>query len=150
LAVERTLIILKPDAVVRGHMAEIIKRFEQKSYRFVGMKMIQFTREVAEKHYAEHVGKSFFDSLVSYISMCPVVVAVVEGEEAISVTRKMAGATHPLKSEPGTIRGDLGFVKNDNMYNAIHASDSPESAEREIGIYFSPDEIYTYDDSKRL
>jgi len=150
LAVERTLIILKPDAVLRGHIGDVLNRFEQKSYRLVGMKLIQFTREVAEKHYAEHIGKPFFESLISYICMSPVVVAVVEGEDAITVTRKLAGATHPLKSEPGTIRGDYGFVKNDNMYNAIHASDSPESAEREINIYFKPGELYDYDDSKHL
>lgn len=150
MAVERTLIILKPDAVIRGHMGDIIQRFEQKSYRFVGMKLIQFTKEIAEKHYREHIGKPFFESLISYISMSPVLIAVVEGEDAISVTRKMAGATHPLKSEPGSIRGDFGFVKNDNMYNAIHASDSQESAEREIGIYFGPEELYSYDDKKVL
>jgi len=150
LTVERTLIILKPDAVLRGHVGDIIKRFEEKSYRLVGMKVMQFTRELAERHYGEHVGKPFFDSLISYICLCPVVVAVIEGEEAVTVTRKMAGATHPLKSEPGTIRGDYGYVKDGNMYNAIHASDSPESAEREIGIFFEPGELYDYDDSKHL
>ncbi|RZN48497.1 nucleoside-diphosphate kinase [archaeon] len=148
--IERTLIILKPDAVLRGRMGDVISRFEQKGYRFVAMKLIQFDRALAERHYAEHVGKSFFDSLVDYICMSPVLVGVVEGEDAITVTRKLAGATHPLKSEPGTIRGDLGFIKGDNMYNTIHASDSPESAKREMGLFFSDEELLDYDDAKTL
>jgi nucleoside-diphosphate kinase len=148
--IERTLIILKPDAVLRGRMGDVISRFEQKGYRFAAMKLIQFDRALAERHYAEHVGKSFFDSLVDYICMSPVLVGVVEGEDAITVTRKLAGATHPLKSEPGTIRGDLGFIKGDNMYNTIHASDSPESAKREIGLFFSDKELLDYDDAKTL
>lgn len=148
--IERTLIILKPDAVLRARMGDVISRFEQKGYRFAAMKLIQFDRALAERHYAEHVGKSFFDSLVDYICMSPVLVGVVEGEDAITVTRKLAGATHPLKSEPGTIRGDLGFIKGDNMYNTIHASDSPESAKREIGLFFSDEELLDYDDAKTL
>ena len=150
MAVQKTLIILKPDAVLRSSMGDIITRFEQKGYRFAGMKMVQITREVAEKHYAEHIGKPFFESLISYITMCPVVVAVVEGEEAIATTRKLAGATNPMKAEPGTIRGDLGFVKGDNIYNSIHASDSPESAAREIALYFTDDELCAYDESRQL
>jgi nucleoside-diphosphate kinase len=148
--IERTLIILKPDAVLRGRMGDVISRFEQKGYRFVAMKLIQFDESWAERHYAEHVGKPFFESLVNYICMSPVLVGVVEGEDAITVTRTLAGATHPLKSEPGTIRGDLGFIKGDNMYNTIHASDSPESAQREIGLFFSKEELLDYDDTATL
>ncbi|MHC1605556.1 MAG: nucleoside-diphosphate kinase [Candidatus Methanofastidiosia archaeon] len=148
--IERTLIIFKPDAVLRGNMGNILSRFEKKGYRFVGLKLIQFTKELAIEHYKEHLGKHFFDSLVDYICLSPVLVGIVEGEDAISVTRKLAGATNPLQAEPGTIRGDLGYVKCSNIYNAIHASDSPESAEREINLFFKPSEIHFYDESKCL
>lgn len=148
--IEQTLIILKPDAVLRGCMGNVLSRFEQKGYRFVAMKMIHITKDIATEHYAEHMDKPFFGSLIEYIGMSPVLVAVVEGEDAIAVTRKLAGATNPLKSEPGTIRGDYGYVKGDNIYNTLHASDSQESAAREIALYFTPDEVFSYNEDKRL
>ena len=150
MAVERTLIILKPDAVLRGTMGEVITRFERKGYRLVGAKLLRITPEIADKHYAEHIGKPFFGSLVAFIGMSPVLVAVIEGEDAIAVTRKLAGATNPLKAEPGTIRGDFGFTKGSDIYNTIHASDSLESAAREIALYFSPEELCSYDEEAHL
>lgn len=147
---EQTLIILKPDAVLRGKMGEVMTRFEQKGFRFVAAKLLRITPEIANKHYEEHIGKPFFNSLVDYIGMSPVLVAVVEGEDAIATTRRLAGATNPLKSEPGTIRGDFGYIKGDNIYNTIHASDSPESAAREIALYFAPEELFAYDESRQL
>ncbi len=147
---EQTLIILKPDAVLRGKMGEVMTRFEQKGYRFVAAKLLRITPEIANMHYEEHIGKPFFNSLVDYIGMSPVLVAVVEGEDAIATTRRLAGATNPLKSEPGTIRGDFGYIKGDNIYNTIHASDSPESAAREIALYFTPEELFAYDESRQL
>jgi len=137
--IERTLVILKPDAVVRGLMGEIISRFEKRGLKIVGMKMIWIDRELAEKHYEEHRGKPFFEALIDYITKAPSVVMVVEGRYAISVVRKMAGAT-----DPKDIRGDYGLDVGDAIYNVIHASDSPESAEREISLYFKPEELYRY------
>lgn len=142
--IERTLVIIKPDAVVRGLMGEIISRFEKKGLKIVGMKMIWIDRELAEKHYEEHRGKPFFEALIDYITKAPSVVMVIEGRYAISVVRKMAGATNPKDAEPGTIRGDFGFNIGDAIYNVVHASDSPESAEREINLYFKPEEIFEY------
>ncbi|ASJ11080.1 nucleoside-diphosphate kinase [Thermococcus sp. P6] len=142
--IERTLVILKPDAVVRGLMGEIISRFEKRGLKIVGMKMIWIDRELAEKHYEEHRGKPFFEGLVDYITKAPSVVMVVEGRYAVSVVRKMCGATDPKDAEPGSIRGDYGLDVGDAIYNVIHASDSPESAEREITLYFKPEEIFEY------
>ena len=142
--VERTLVIIKPDAVVRGLIGEITSRFEKKGLKIVGMKMIHIDRELAERHYEEHKGKPFFNALIDYITKAPSVVMVVEGRYAISVVRKMAGATDPKDAEPGTIRGDLGLDVGDAIYNVVHASDSPESAEREINLYFKPEEIFEY------
>ena len=142
--VERTLVIIKPDAVVRGLIGEIISRFEKRGLKIVGMKMIHIDRELAEIHYAEHKGKPFFNALIDYITKAPSIVMVVEGHHAISVVRKMAGATNPKDAEPGTIRGDFGFNIGDAIYNVVHASDSPESAEREINLYFKPEEIFEY------
>ncbi len=142
--IERTLVILKPDAVVRGLMGEIISRFEKRGLKIVGMKMIWIDRELAEKHYEEHRGKPFFEPLLDYITKAPSVVMVVEGRYAISVVRKMCGATDPKDAEPGSIRGDYGLDIGDSIYNIVHASDSPESAEREINLYFKPEELYSY------
>ncbi|AEC52265.1 nucleoside diphosphate kinase [Pyrococcus sp. NA2] len=142
--VERTLVIIKPDAVVRGLIGEIISRFERKGLKIVGMKMMWISRELAEKHYEEHRNKPFFEALVNYITKTPVVVMVVEGRCAIEVVRKMAGATDPKDAEPGTIRGDLALDISDAICNVIHASDSKESAEREISLFFKPEEIFDY------
>ncbi|AFK22435.1 nucleoside-diphosphate kinase [Pyrococcus sp. ST04] len=142
--VERTLVIIKPDAVVRGLIGEIISRFEKRGLKIVGMKMIWIDRELAEKHYEEHKGKPFFNALIEYITKAPVVVMVVEGRYAIDVVRKMAGATDPKDAAPGTIRGDYGLDIGDAIYNVVHASDSKESAEREINLYFKPEELFEY------
>jgi len=142
--IERTLVILKPDAVVRGLVGEVISRFEKRGLKIVGMKMIWIDRELAEKHYAEHRGKPFFEGLIDYITKAPSVVMVVEGRYAISVVRKMAGATDPKDAEPGSIRGDYGLDIGDSIYNIVHASDSPESAKREIELYFKPEELFEY------
>ncbi|MBO8137007.1 MAG: nucleoside-diphosphate kinase [Desulfotomaculum sp.] len=138
---ERTFIMIKPDAVQRGLIGEIISRFEKKGFQLVGMKMMQITRELAESHYGEHKGKPFFGPLVDYITSSPVVAMVWEGKEVIAAARKMMGATNPLQAEPGSIRGTYGV---DVGRNIIHGSDSPESAEREINLFFKPEELLTY------
>jgi nucleoside-diphosphate kinase len=139
---ERTLIILKPDALQRGLSGRIITRFEEKGFQIVGMKVMQVSRELAEKHYAVHKGKPFYDRLLQYITTSPVVVMALQAVNAITVSRKMMGATFGSKAEPGTIRGDFGLS---NSYNLIHGSDSPEAAQFEIGLYFKPDELVRYD-----
>ena len=133
MAKERTFLMIKPEAVENGHVGEIIARFERCGFRLVALRMEKLSREKAEKQYEEHRGKDFFESLVSYICSAPVVLFVVEGENAISAARKMVGATDPKKAAKGTIRADFGI---DVQRNAIHAADSPEKAEREIKIHF--------------
>jgi nucleoside-diphosphate kinase len=136
---ERALIILKPDAVQRGLVGPILTRLEQRGLKFQGLKMMQVTEELARKHYAEHEGKGFFGGLVSYITSAPVIVAVVVGKAGtIELVRAMVGATNPAKAAPGTIRGDFGLEIGRNL---IHASDSPESGERETAIFFKPEEL---------
>lgn len=138
---ERTLIIVKPDGVQRGLIGEILGRFERKGFRLVALKLMQIDRPTAERHYAVHQGKFFYESLVSYISSGPVLVGVVEGVEAIKAVRLMVGATRPHEAAPGTIRGDLALT---GLRNLIHASDAPDTAEAEIDLYFRPDEVLTY------
>jgi len=138
---ERTFVMIKPDGVQRGLIGEIISRLERKGLKIVAMKMINVDRELAEKHYAEHKEKPFFNNLVQYITSGPVVAMVVEGKNAIKVVRTLVGATDPVEAQPGTIRGDFGL---DIGRNIIHASDSLESAEREISLFFKPDEILEY------
>lgn len=133
MTMEKTLVILKPDCVARGLMGEVISRFEAKGLRIVGMRMELIETSVAEVHYAEHKGKPFFQSLLDFITSGPVVLLAVEGVEAIGVVRKMVGATSGRAAEPGTIRGDFGMSKG---FNLIHASDSLESAKRELELYF--------------
>lgn len=135
---EKTLIILKPDALQRGLAGRILTRFEEKGFTVVALKAMQVSRALAEKHYAVHKGKPFYDRLIQYITSSPVVVMVLEAVGAIAVARKMMGATFGSKAEPGTIRGDFGLS---NSFNLIHGSDSPEAAEFEIGLYFKPDEL---------
>lgn len=139
---ERTLIIVKPEGVQRGLIGQIIARFENKGLKIVGLKMLQIPRETAEKHYAEHAGKPFYEGLVNHIISSPVVVGVLEGPDAVSVTRGMMGGTNPRSSAPGTIRGDFGM---DIGLNIIHGSDGAESAQREIGIFFAPAELVSYE-----
>lgn len=138
---ERTFVMIKPDGLERGLCGNIISRFEQKGYRLAALKLIKIDQELAKKHYAEHEGKPFFAGLVNYITSSPVVVMVLEGKDVIATVRKMMGATDPLKAEVGTIRGDLAI---DIGRNIIHGSDSKESAEREISLYFKPEEILEY------
>ncbi|NPA38355.1 MAG: nucleoside-diphosphate kinase [Candidatus Nanohaloarchaeota archaeon] len=138
---ERTLVILKPDAIQRGIVGEILSRFEKRGFKIIGLKMMQVSRELAEKHYLEHQGKPFYDELVEFITAGPVVVFVVEGNNAISNVRKMVGATNPEEAAPGTIRHDYGLHIGKNI---IHASDSRESAEREIDLFFNIDELVDY------
>ncbi len=138
---ERTFVMIKPDAVQRGLIGEIIARLERKGLKIVAMKMLHVSRELAENHYAEHKGKPFFESLVEYVTSAPVIAMVVEGKNAVKVVRTLVGATNPQEAQPGTIRGDYGM---DIGRNVIHASDSLESAEREISLFFKPEEIFDY------
>jgi nucleoside-diphosphate kinase len=135
---ERTLIILKPDAVQRGLCGQIIDRFEKKGLQIVGMKFMKISPSLAESHYAPHKGKPFYDGLVKFMTSSPVVVMALAGKDAIAVSRKMMGATFGSKAEPGTIRGDFGVS---NSFNLIHGSDSAESAQRELGLFFKADEL---------
>lgn len=138
---ERSLIIVKPDAVQRGLTGEIIKRFEQRGLRIVGLKMVQVTKELAENHYGEHKGKPFFDGLVTYITSAPVVLMVLEGKNAIAAARTTIGSTRPHEAAAGTIRGDLGM---DVGRNLVHGSDSPESGAREVANFFTEAELLTW------
>lgn len=130
---EQTLILVKGDGVKRRLIGEIIRRIEAKNLGIGAMKLMDVSRELAEKHYAEHRDKPFFEELVEFITTTPVVAMRVEGEGAIKVMRKLMGTTNPAEAEPGTIRGDLALSMPDNL---VHGSDSPESAERELGLFF--------------
>jgi nucleoside-diphosphate kinase len=141
MATERTFLAVKPDGVQRGLVSEIIGRFEKKGFKLVGLKLMQITKEQAETHYGEHNGKPFFPGLVSFITSGPVVAMAWEGPNVIATARKMMGATNPANSENGTIRGDFA---TDVGRNIIHGSDSPESAQRELGIFFKPEELLTW------
>lgn len=135
---ERTLIILKPDAVQRNLCGEIITRFEKKGLQIVGMKMMKIARQLAETHYEPHKGKPFYAGLVNFMTSSPVVVLALAGKDAIAIARKMMGATFGSKAEAGTIRGDYGVS---NSFNLIHGSDSPEAAQRELGLFFGVGEL---------
>jgi len=130
---QRTLILIKPDAFARGLTGEIIARFERKGLRLAAIGHLTMTRELAEQHYAEHAGKPFFDELVEFITSAPLVSLVLEGEHAIAAARQTIGATNPIEASPGSIRGDYALETGQNM---VHGSDSPESAEREISLFF--------------
>lgn len=146
---ERTLIIIKPDGVQRRLTGRIIARFEQKGFKLAAAKFMQIPEDLARKHYAVHKGKPFFEGVVKYLSSSPVLVTVWQGEGVIEIARKMIGATFGYQAEPGTIRGDFSCSRG---YNLVHGSDSPESAEYEIPLYFKPEEIlnYEFDDEKWL
>ncbi|MBS6031248.1 nucleoside-diphosphate kinase [Kocuria salsicia] len=134
---QRTLVLVKPDGVQRGLTGQILARIEAKGYSLAELKHVTATREVLEQHYAEHQGKPFFEPLVEFMMSGPVVAAVVEGDRVIEGFRSLAGATEPTTAAPGTIRGDLGRDWGEKVQkNLVHGSDSPESAEREIGIWF--------------
>lgn len=144
MSTQRTLILLKPDAVQRGLVGDVISRLERRGLKIVGLKLIQIDEALARRHYAEHEGKPFLDGLLAFITSSPVVAGVLEGPNAVEAARATMGATDPQKAAPGTIRGDLGlFVQN----NLIHGSDSPESAAREIALFFKDDEIVSWERS---
>ena len=139
MAVERTLILCKADAVVRGLVGDIIARFERRGYVILGLKLMHVAQEQARRHYAEHEGKPFFAGLVDYITSSPIVAMVIEGEDAIEGCRATIGATNPIKATPGTIRGDYGQTIGRNL---VHGSDSVASGEREIAIFFREAELF--------
>ena len=138
---QRTLVILKPDAVQRQLVGEILGRLEAKGLKIVGLKMVQISQELARRMYAVHEGKEFYEPLVEFMTASPAVTCVLEGIGAIAVVRKLVGATFCPDAEAGTIRGDLGMSRR---YNLVHASDSPESAATEIPVFFSEDELMDY------
>jgi nucleoside-diphosphate kinase len=141
---ERTLILVKPDAVQRGLMGEIISRFECRGLHPVAIKLMQVTGDIAERHYSEHRDKPFFGGLVDFITSSPVLAMVWEGPGAVAMVRSMMGATDPASSGPGTIRGDLAVSL---AMNVVHGSDSPQSAAREVAIFFSDDELLDWESS---
>lgn len=138
MPVEQTLILCKGDAVQRGLVGEIISRFEHRGFVLTAMKLLNVSEDIAKKHYAEHEGKPFFKSLVSYITSAPIIAMVITGESAIEACRQTIGATDPRKAAPGTIRADLAQTIGRNL---VHGSDSPDSAKREVAIWFTPSEL---------
>jgi len=136
--VQRTFVAIKPDGVERGLIGEVVNRFERRGLKIVGMKLLKVSREMAETHYGEHKGKPFYEGLVSYITSAPIVGMVLQGKDAVTLARNVIGATNPLNAAPGTIRGDLAIEIGRNL---VHGSDSPESAKREIGIFFKDSEL---------
>jgi nucleoside-diphosphate kinase len=139
--VERTLVLVKPDGVRRGVVGEVVARFERKGLKLVAMKTLRVTPELAQRHYAEHQGKPFYPALIQHITSGPIVAIALEGRSAIAVVRLLTGATNPQTAAPGTIRGDLALGITPNL---VHASDSAESATRELSLYFRPDEFLAY------
>ena len=143
---ERTFVLLKPDCVQRRLMGRVLKRFEDKGLNLIALKMLQVTPALAQKHYAEHVNKPFYPGLEEFITGSPIVAMVIEGLEAIRVVRDMLGATSGLQAAAGTIRGDFSSSRQMNL---VHASDGPESAQREIALYFGDDELFVYEPTIR-
>lgn len=138
---QRTLIIIKPDGVQRGLVGEILGRIERRGLKLVGLKLVAMDRSLAETHYAVHREKPFFSDLITFITAAPVVCAVVEGPEAITIVRNLVGATRFTEAEAGSIRGDFAL---DLTMNLIHASDAPDTAEKEVDLFFQPDELVAY------
>ena len=138
---QRTLVIVKPDAVQRGLVGPILTRLEARGLKIIGLKLVQVGLDLASQHYAEHLGKPFYEGLLGYITSAPVVVACIEGTSAVQMVRNTVGATNPLNAAPGTIRGDLAL---DIGRNLIHASDAPETAERELALWFEEAELVSY------
>ncbi|MGD6815753.1 nucleoside-diphosphate kinase [Metabacillus sp. 84] len=139
---EKTFLMVKPDGVQRQLIGEILQRFERKGFQLAGAKLMQISPELAEQHYGEHKGKSFYSELVEFITSGPVFAMVWQGENVIETSRQMMGKTNPKEALPGTIRGDYGVIVGKNI---IHGSDSPESAEREIGLFFKQEELVGYE-----
>lgn len=138
---EKTFLMVKPDGVERQVIGEIVSRFEKKGLKLIGAKLMKIPTQLAEQHYQEHKGKAFYDELVQFITSGPVFAMVWQGENAIEITRQMMGKTNPKEALPGTIRGDFGMSVGKNV---IHGSDSPASAEREIQLFFKPEELVEY------
>ena len=138
MSMQRTLLFVKPDGVRRKLVGEVVSRCERKGWRIIGMKMMGVSRDLAERHYAEHKGKTFFEGLIDYVTSGPIVAMVWEGENIIPILRMMIGATDPVDAQPGSIRGDFA---NHLTQNLVHGSDSPESAAREIPLFFSTNEL---------
>jgi nucleoside-diphosphate kinase len=139
---QRTLVLVKPDGVQRGLVGAIIGRLEQRGLKLIALKMMQITRELAARHYAEHQAKPFYDGLIAFITSGPVVAMIWEGREAVTVVRSLMGSTDPLKAAPGTIRGDLAL---DLGMNLIHGSDSPARADAEMALFFGDRELHQYE-----
>jgi nucleoside-diphosphate kinase len=132
---------MKPDAMQRGLAGEILSRLERRGLRIAALRLFQMDEAMARRHYGEHEGKPFYEGLISYITACPIIAAVLEGSDAVEAVRRTIGATNPAEAEPGTIRGDLALETGRNL---IHGSDSPESAKREIALFFREDELHSY------
>ena len=144
---DRTLVLIKPDAVQRALAGEILSRFERRGLKIVALRLMRVDESLARRHYAEHEGKPFLESLVEFITSSPIIAAVLEAPNAVEVVRRAMGATDPQNADPGTIRGDLGLYIQSNL---IHGSDSPESAQREIALFFDEDQIVAWErDSDR-
>ena len=143
----RTLVLIKPDGVIRSKIGEIISRFENKGLKIVALKMVKLTKQKAEQHYAVHKGKPFYDSLLNYITSGPLVAIMIEGDNCIEIVRKLVGATNGAKAEPGTIRGDFSTGID---FNLIHASDSEDSAAYETPIFFEEKEIMSYERADKV
>jgi len=142
MAIERTLVLCKPDAVQRGRVGDVIARFERKGLKMVGLKMMRVDEQLASRHYAEHLEKEFYPRLRDFVTSSPIIAMAIEGENAVDVVRRLTGATNPRDAEPGTIRGDFGL---DLTMNLVHGSDSLASAERELALFFTPEELHDYE-----
>jgi nucleoside-diphosphate kinase len=141
MTIQRTLVLCKPDAVQRGLVGRIVSRFEDKGFKIAGMKMLTVGEALAKEHYQEHVQKPFFPELVSFITSSPIVAMVIEGDNAVEIVRRLMGTTNPQQAGAGTIRGDFGLNLTKNL---VHGSDSFSSAQREISLFFTPEEIHDY------
>ena len=139
---ERTLVLIKPDALQRSLAGEVLSRLERRGLKIVALRLMQMDNTLARRHYAEHEGKPFVESLVRFITSGPLIAAVLEGPNAVELVRRVMGATDPQQADPGTIRGDLGLFIQDNL---IHGSDSPESAKREIALFFNDSDIISWE-----
>ncbi|MDH5641246.1 MAG: nucleoside-diphosphate kinase [Nitrospira sp.] len=141
MAIERTLILIKPDGVQRGIVGNIVERFERRGLKIAGLKLMQMDNDLAAQHYKDHVGKGFYDGLVKFMTSSPLVAMAIEGPKAVEVCRAVMGKTFCTDAQPGTVRGDFGVSRGMNL---VHGSDSPESAERELGLFFKPGELLEY------
>jgi nucleoside-diphosphate kinase len=146
MSMQRTLVLCKPDTVQRGLVGRVVSRFEEKGLKLVGMKMLRVDESLAGRHYAEHLEKPFYADLLAFITASPIVALAVEGDNAVEVVRNLMGVTNPQKAEPGTLRGDFGLNLTMNL---VHGSDSLASAQREVALFFAPEEIHDYESALR-